>query len=67
MRLDDEALSKHKIILSVILVAACLVLNQYGIDGVVVFLSGAASSYLARELFAYRVETEAVDDGAEEG
>jgi hypothetical protein len=68
MRLDDEMLSKHKIIIAIVVIAAGLTLNQFGIDGAIIFLTGAASSYLARELFAHKgEETEAVEDGAEEG
>lgn len=52
MNLSDSALGQHKILLAIIVVALGVTLAIFGIDGTVTFMTGAASGFLAKTIFA---------------
>ncbi len=46
MNLSDSALSRHRILLSVVLIALCITLTMMGFDSTITLVQGAACGYL---------------------
>ena len=51
MTLNDEVLRKHKLLLSIVVIAVGVTLQLFGIDSTITFLTGAASGYFAGQMF----------------